>query len=267
LWIAIDDVHDILSEYGYVDLNDRLLGKTLEDYRNFLPGLKTGKISFQEFLAIENSISNYYANRNDNNGDAFNISSPSGSPTRIGGTEAFSGNSPLSSPQKSLRFNDNMKSTSTGPSTAVLQEEFKRLDLLGEGKLTFLSIKSALELRGEVISDENIRAWMQKTDIGGKGHIDEGDFIQAVGMRSMDYSYSTNTIGEVSQDRYKALRSIFSRYDIDGDGYISVNDIIESFKNQGRTCTEAEALAWVRKRDSIGSGGVMFEDFMKHYQG
>ena len=236
----------------------------MEDNRCFLPGMKTGKISFQEFLTIENSISNYYASRNDNNDDIPDVRSPSvGSPSR---TESVGDVTRGTSHTKSTRFNDNKKN-STRPSTTALQEEFKRLDLLGEGKLTFLSIKSALELRGEMISDENIQAWIRKTDVGGKGYIDESDFIQAIGMKSMDYSYSSDTTGEVSQDRFKALRSIFSRYDIDGDGYISVSDILQAFKDQGRTCTEAEAIAWVRKRDSIGSGGVMFEDFMKHYQG
>ena len=58
----------------------------------------------------------------------------------------------------------------------------------------------------------------------------------------------------------------FARYDVDGDGFISVKDLKEAFERQQRTCTEAELLSWVRKRDTSGSGAVGFEDFVRHYQ-
>ncbi len=65
--------------------------------------------------------------------------------------------------------------------------------------------------------------------------------------------------------RREALKRAFRRYDVDGDGYISVDDLRIAFGQQGKPCSEAELVQWVRKRDSIGAGAVNFEDFAKKY--
>jgi hypothetical protein len=54
--------------------------------------------------------------------------------------------------------------------------EFKRLDINGEGRLTYLTLKSALELRGVQASDSTIRKWLQQADRGGKGYVDFSDY-------------------------------------------------------------------------------------------
>ena len=58
----------------------------------------------------------------------------------------------------------------------------------------------------------------------------------------------------------------FAKYDVDGDGFISVTDLQEAFRAQGREATTQELVAWVRKRDLSGIGAVAFEDFAKSYQ-
>ena len=58
----------------------------------------------------------------------------------------------------------------------------------------------------------------------------------------------------------------FAKYDVDGDGFISVTDLQEAFRAQGRHATTQELVAWVRKRDLSGIGAVAFEDFAKSYQ-
>ena len=58
----------------------------------------------------------------------------------------------------------------------------------------------------------------------------------------------------------------FDRYDMDGDGFISVEDLKFAFESQGRHCTAHELLSWVRRRDSSGVGAVSFNDFASHYQ-
>lgn len=54
--------------------------------------------------------------------------------------------------------------------------EFKRLDINGEGRLTYLTLKSALELRGVQTSDSTIRRWLQQADRGGKGYVEFSDY-------------------------------------------------------------------------------------------
>lgn len=54
--------------------------------------------------------------------------------------------------------------------------EFKRLDINGEGRMTYLTLKSALELRGVTAADSTIRKWLKEADRGGKGYVDFSDY-------------------------------------------------------------------------------------------
>ena len=52
-------------------------------------------------------------------------------------------------------------------SLSIITQEFNRLDLLGEGRLTYLTLKSALELREIQTSDSTVRRWLKENDRGG----------------------------------------------------------------------------------------------------
>ena len=72
--------------------------------------------------------------------------------------------------------------------------EFKRLDINGEGRMTYLTLKSALELRGVEASDSTIRKWLKQADRGGKGYVDFSDYQSIYtdfeGSYNRDYSIS-----------------------------------------------------------------------------
>ena len=64
---------------------------------------------------------------------------------------------------------------------------------------------------------------------------------------------------------YFFLRA-FEKYDCDGDGLISVQDLQQAFAAQGRSSTASELVAWVRKRDLSNLGAVCLEDFVRSYR-
>jgi hypothetical protein len=55
---------------------------------------------------------------------------------------------------------------------------FQRFDITGDKKLTFLGLKSALELHNDSskVSDTEIRDWLRTNDRGGKGYVDLDDY-------------------------------------------------------------------------------------------
>jgi EF-hand domain pair len=57
-----------------------------------------------------------------------------------------------------------------------IASEFKRLDLTGEGRLTYLTLKSALELREVSVDDGTLRRWLKESDRGSKGYVDFNDY-------------------------------------------------------------------------------------------
>ncbi len=54
--------------------------------------------------------------------------------------------------------------------------EFKKLDIIGEGRLNFLNLKTALELRDVQEDDTHINNWIRENDLGGKGYVDVSDY-------------------------------------------------------------------------------------------
>ena len=57
----------------------------------------------------------------------------------------------------------------------------------------------------------------------------------------------------------------FDRYDVNRDGYISIDDLRVAFKMQGREFSERDIEEWVRARSPGGTGNVSFGDFQRHY--
>ena len=72
----------------------------------------------------------------------------------------------------------------------------------------------------------------------------------------------------LDSERVALLKRAFDRYDVDGDGAISVDDLKLAFEAQGRPVSDPyELIAWVRRRDATGVGlYVSFDDFVAHYQ-
>jgi Ca2+-binding EF-hand superfamily protein len=66
-------------------------------------------------------------------------------------------------------------------------------------------------------------------------------------------------------EKNNLLKRAFRKYDVDGDGFISVDDLQRSFKPQGRNTPQSELVAWVRRRDLSSIGAVCLEDFLKSY--
>lgn len=171
-------------------------------------------------------------------------------------------------------------------SKAAIKEEFRRLDILSEQRLTFLNLKSALELREVRETDQTVRNWFREHDRGSKGYIDYSDYAAIYEDDDNDLSSTINvgngsgsnnsTRGYSSYDdsstskkttaKTDLLRQAFNRYDIDEDGYISLSDLKISFSNQGKTFNSTELKKWIEARDLSGTGKVSFDDFIQHYQ-
>eukprot|EP00602_Paraphysomonas_sp_CaronLab_P012194 CAMPEP_0185044780 /NCGR_PEP_ID=MMETSP1103-20130426/43620_1 /TAXON_ID=36769 /ORGANISM="Paraphysomonas bandaiensis, Strain Caron Lab Isolate" /LENGTH=2943 /DNA_ID=CAMNT_0027585053 /DNA_START=1363 /DNA_END=10194 /DNA_ORIENTATION=- len=158
---------------------------------------------------------------------------------------------------------------------AEVAKEFSRLDVTGEGKLTFLSIKSALEIFGEGgshdIDDAFIRLWIRNNDAGNKGWVDIDDFcrIFAVAKKLDDRGHGifaqSNAGNQRGGKNLERIKSAFIKYDADGDGFISESDLRSAFSRMGKSVSTREIIDWVQLRDSSGNGAVSFEDFVTYF--
>ena len=332
LWVRTDDVTDILMLVG-VEQSEVHTAETVRSIRRFLPGMATGKLSFHELLCI------YIAVRDNPQGDgglgrsSMSIGRDKGDSTRSfsrplkpqhGNTAAFSdpfhggvdesvypsdrmtsgvtakGKTPKSSvgDSWSLPF----RATCVQVPKSTISAEFRRLDLRGEGRLNFLGLKAALELREVHLDDALIRQWLKESDRGGKGYVTYDDYETiyneaqggqmpvGIGISREHQRYGTLDAGagvtrssalakqaastmpisseasrQINAERRALLKRAFAKYDVDKDGFISVEDLRRAFAAQGRETPQTELVAWVRRRDLSGIGAVCIEDFLQSY--
>jgi len=333
VWVRSDEVTDILMLAG-INQSEVHTAETVRGVRRFLPGMATGKLCFQEVLCI------YVAARDRPQGDGGlgSGSSMTAGGSDTGGqkrTAEFSkslkpqhNRAPFADPfhggaDESVYAKDRMttktKATASGAgagerwslpfrATAVqipkstISAEFRRLDLRGEGRLNFLGLKAALELREVHLEDALIRQWLKESDKGGKGYVTFDDYESiytecqggqapaGIGISREHQRYGTldasagatrssalakqgastmpissESHKQISAERKALLKRAFAKYDVDKDGFISVEDLRRAFSTQGRETPQSELVAWVRRRDISGIGAVCIEDFMESY--
>jgi Ca2+-binding EF-hand superfamily protein len=64
---------------------------------------------------------------------------------------------------------------------------------------------------------------------------------------------------------YLSIFRAFDRYDVNRDGFISIEDLRVAFKLQGREFSERDLEDWVHARSPDGTGNVSFAHFQRHY--
>jgi Ca2+-binding EF-hand superfamily protein len=346
LWVRSDDVTDILLLSG-LNQSETVVGETTRVLRALLMGMSTGKMCFQEVLAV------YMAVKDVSSGGGGGMAAGGGTTTADGdATRATRGAfSKSARPQHDAeKFKDPLaggrdesigsrvtmqdfaprtsdtvggereedaaaagwrlpfRSTTSQVPRSRISTEFRRLDILGEGRLNFLSLKSALELREVDESDSSIRQWLKESDRGDKGYVTFEDYeaiyeeakgggapvgvgttseLKRYGTldagRGDDYTASRSRASAMSKqgvsvmpatsesaraaalERSMLLKRAFNKYDVDGDGFISVHDLETAFRRQGRNASHAEVVSWVRRKDMSNIGAVCLEDFLASY--
>ena len=164
----------------------------------------------------------------------------------------------------------------SGKSVAAIRAEFEMLDLQGEGRISFLAMRTALELSNFCIEDGDLRKWFKAADKMGKGIItledyqamysSDGELSKRLSHEFHIESKSSADVIMSAKEKKQLLKSAFSKFDINRDGFISADDLRSVFESQGRTCSDEDILRWIQKRDTSELGAVSFADFCQHFQ-
>lgn len=290
VWVKGEDIADVLLLAGN-NVTDETVEAAIQQLRNFLPGIISGKFCLQELLAI-----NEFALDLRRDAPAAPVRTARAPKPSKAKAEVVVPN-PLSSSQEFKANEERMHQVSQGTwrlpfrgqtrpiSKAAIKEEFRRLDCIqGEGRLTMLNLRSALELREVRENEQTVREWFKATDRGDKGYIDLQDYEAIYEGSSGRSDLGSGTLGtsqsplrrsaqspsaskkRAAEDRLALLRKAFDRYDVDRDGKISSEDLRRAFTAQGKAFTPSDLRTWVQTRDLSGIGAVCFEDFVKHYR-
>lgn len=150
-------------------------------------------------------------------------------------------------------------------SESRIRTEFELLNITKEDKLTFQSVRVALDLANIVTSDEEIHSWLRETDIACKGYVDFSDYRRVCAGDTQTLSQSTSLL---QSNNLLAIRKLFEQYDRNGDGFISKDDLhsaLNSSYNGHGHVDDTAVNSWMNLIDTDRTGRISFEAFARRF--
>jgi calmodulin len=138
----------------------------------------------------------------------------------------------------------------TGEQLAGLRDAFSAHDRNGDGRITLQELRQALEELGEEPADEELRALMLKADADGNQSIDFAEFLAFMRRRLRQAG---------AEDE---IRDAFNTFDRNGDGLVSIDELLQVMGMLGEAMTREEAEASLQRADSDGDGQLTYEEFV-----
>ncbi|TYJ43150.1 hypothetical protein E1A91_A03G134400v1 [Gossypium mustelinum] len=141
---------------------------------------------------------------------------------------------------------------SSSPMRTQLEElelVFKRFDINGDGKISSSELGSVLGSLGLQPSEDELLKIIKEIDTDGDGFIDFKEFVEL------------NTKGVDSNKVLENLKDAFLVYDIDGNGFITAEELHQVFKSLGDECLIMECRKMISGVDKDGNGMIDFEEF------
>ena len=133
-----------------------------------------------------------------------------------------------------------------------LQNSFTLFDKDHDGKLTIKEVDGALRFLGKDPTRYRVESVMKDIDTYGNGTVAFPEFLQLMSQ--------TNEDGEFDQDETFV---VFRRFDKDGDGFITANEIKEEMLNHGNIFTEDQVRQMISRADANGDGKIDYEEFVQ----
>jgi calcium-dependent protein kinase len=129
-----------------------------------------------------------------------------------------------------------------------LSSVFKAFDTNGDGMLSKEEIHEGYEkIFGQSINQEGVDKMFDSVDLDKSGYIDYSEFVVA-------------TMSEKNLFSEKKLKAAFKMFDKDDSGFISKDEVKESFLKISNI-SEAEIEEMVSQIDENGDGEISFDEF------
>ncbi|CAJ1936789.1 unnamed protein product [Sphenostylis stenocarpa] len=130
-----------------------------------------------------------------------------------------------------------------------LEQVFKKFDVNGDGKISASELRSIMGSLGQAATEQEVDNMIREVDGDGDGCISLQEFIEL------------NTKGVDSDEVLENLKDAFSVFDIDGNGFITADELNTVMQSLGEECSLAECRRMIGGVDSDGDGNIDFEEF------
>lgn len=104
-----------------------------------------------------------------------------------------------------------------------LTDAFKFFDLNGDGKLSVAELATVARSLGNEIAEDDLAKLVDGVDVDGDGYLDLREFID-LNTRSFNAATGNSELSRRDSEN-GALVAAFNRFDADGDGFISAEEL------------------------------------------
>ncbi|GMH26267.1 hypothetical protein Nepgr_028110 [Nepenthes gracilis] len=140
-------------------------------------------------------------------------------------------------------------SVDSGAQIEELEQVFKKFDVNGDGKISSAELGSIMSNLGQQVTEEELEVMIKEVDADGDGFIDLNEFIEL------------NTKGVGHDEILENLKDAFKFYDIDGNGRITAEELLEVMKSLGDECSINDCKRMISGVDADGDGTINFDEF------
>ena len=165
---------------------------------------------------------------------------------------------------------------------ALMREAFQYFDTNGDGQVDLGELMQAMASLNKEISGAEAMDIIERFDKDGVGSISVDEFVSWKETQMARQSDAKNHISpraparssskpvdlpvpadapRDSTSQYETLLARFEKFDADADGRLSVQELREAMKGQGRALSSADVQAVLESFDTDGDGSIDFKEF------
>lgn len=139
----------------------------------------------------------------------------------------------------------------------AMEKLFDLFDRNHDGKISSEEFSLAIRDTNPATTEEDIKSMMEELDTNRDGSIDMNEFADFFDQKNKK---KKEWEGE-EEDADESLMEAFKTYDLDGDGFISVQELHTVMMRLQINCSVEDCAKMIEGVDSDGNGKVDFQEF------
>ncbi|KAK2497698.1 hypothetical protein MC885_012308 [Smutsia gigantea] len=134
---------------------------------------------------------------------------------------------------------------------AEFKEAFSKFDKDGDGTITTQELGAVMQALGKDLPEAELKEIIGKVDTDADGVISFPEFLEEMVRRMRAW--------RKKQD----LQEVFRVFDVDGNGYISVDELKQVMAKLGEELSQEVLEAMIHEADVDQDGQVNYEEFVR----
>lgn len=136
---------------------------------------------------------------------------------------------------------------------AEYREEFKTYDSGSDGHISAQELGIRMRKLGQNPTESDIQRMIAKADKDGSGTINFEEFC----------AWMSQATSPSSVDEEEEIKAGFKVNDLDGDSFITADELFQFYRSIGEQTTLEEAKELIKEVDTNGNGKIDFNEFAK----